>query len=131
MNREQEIAQLTDREHYLQEAIKMCRGHRDKGGVKDTKAQLAVVKSRLKYLNKPRESFNVRTTDTNNRSAAEAVSDHAVIRYLERKVGLNVQSLREEIAGTHIVTINKLRNVDIKTEYGELIVRNGIVATIV
>jgi hypothetical protein len=59
------------------------------------------------------------------------VTDHAVIRYIERKMGLDIDGLRTEILGGRAQTVNAMRRGSIKTEAGyTLVIENRRVVTV-
>lgn len=63
---------------------------------------------------------------------AGLVSDHAVVRYLERIVGIDVESIRQRITAGRERAIADCERGEIKchTNNMKLYVRNGIVITI-
>lgn len=61
----------------------------------------------------------------------QLVSDHAVVRYLEREYGLDIDSIRKEIIGSHEPTIKNMTNgkINLREKGTSLVVRDGTVVT--
>lgn len=59
------------------------------------------------------------------------VTDHAAIRYIERKLGVNINDLKQELVNDHINTILFMGNGKIQTPNGTLVVQHHKIVTIV
>lgn len=59
------------------------------------------------------------------------VSEHALLRYIERRMGLNLDDIRAEILAGRTEHIRKFKTCKIKTDGMTLIVRNQVVVTVI
>lgn len=60
-----------------------------------------------------------------------SVSDHAVVRYLERKLNLDIEQIKKDLVGGRENIIESIQSGRIKTQEGyTLIIKNGSVVTI-
>lgn len=58
------------------------------------------------------------------------VTDHAIVRYLERAYGIDMAALREEmLPADAVATVQKLGTCNISNGRAKLIVRKGVVVT--
>jgi len=62
---------------------------------------------------------------------AERVSDHAVIRYFERKLDINVDELKASLIKEHIHKAKTNMKFQVETVHGKLVFKNGILVTII
>ena len=59
------------------------------------------------------------------------VSEHALLHYIERRLGLNLDDIRSEILTGRTEQIRKLKDCNIKTSDGmTLVVKNHVVVTV-
>jgi uncharacterized protein YigA (DUF484 family) len=70
--------------------------------------------------------FNAMTNDL-----AERVSDHAVMRYFERKLDINIDELKVSLIKEHIHKAKTNMKFQVKTIHGTLVFKNGFLVTII
>jgi predicted nuclease with TOPRIM domain len=59
------------------------------------------------------------------------VSEHALLRYIERRLGLNLDDVRAEILQGRTEQIRKFKTCKIKTDGMTLVVKNQVVVTVI
>lgn len=59
------------------------------------------------------------------------VTDHAVIRYIERKLNVNINDLKQELVKDHINTIMFMGSGKIQTQNGTLVIQHHKIVTII
>lgn len=59
------------------------------------------------------------------------VSEHALLRYIERRLGLNLNDVRAEILHGRTEQIRKFKTCKIKTDGMTLVVKNQVVVTVI
>ena len=95
----------------------------------DIECELAHARGLVRALQSKADQMRngIRVTDDKQ----PQVTDHAVIRYMERKMGLDVDGLRNEILGGRTHTVNAMQRGTIKTaECYTLVIENGRVVTV-
>lgn len=96
-----------------------------------------VIKSRIDHHHKQLSTVNAKITliqkqlDIEKRDVLDMVSAHAIIRYLERTVGLDIDGLKRQIIADHEPTIKNFMTCKIETINGTLVVKDGVVVTII
>lgn len=63
--------------------------------------------------------------------AEPVVSEHALLRYIERRLGLNLNDVRAEILHGRTEQIRKFKTCKIKTDGMTLVVKNQVVVTVI
>lgn len=58
------------------------------------------------------------------------VSDHAVLRYLERAHGLDVEAVRAHLAG-HAVSAVRLGAIAVRIDGVKLVIEDGVIVTVI
>jgi hypothetical protein len=60
------------------------------------------------------------------------VSDHAIIRYMERKLGLNLDDLRKEISDINLEAYAQLGdgNYPLQAHDARAVVKDGVIVTV-
>jgi hypothetical protein len=59
------------------------------------------------------------------------VSEHALLRYIERRLGLNLDDIRTEILHGRTEQIRKFKTCKIRTDGMTLVVKNQVVVTVI
>lgn len=98
---------------------------------KNLKAELGVAQRKHQLSSAACKSLEARIVTLQTEAPAPIVSEHALLRYLERVKGVDLDALREEIlSGGTAASISFAKNGRIKKADMSLIIKDNVVVTI-
>ena len=104
--------------------------------LKELTTESTIIRNQVMELNKQQTTLQTKIgalqkqIEIEERSIPDIVSAHAIVRYLERTVGLDVDGLKRQIIADHEDHIKTFMTCRITTDNGVLVVKDGIVVTI-
>lgn len=101
--------------------------------LKRLQVEIASLKKEIPRMQKELSAFESEQTrlvlSLMTPSDTIGVSDHAILRYLERKFNIDIDSIRDEILTPDRKSAIRAGATKIKTEYVDFIVKNNTIVT--